>query len=90
MFSLMPGTVGSVFGTRRLGVVFSMLVSSWAPGYFLGPAVAGWLLQAYGGPDRGAGAYRPAILYAGTLSLVAAACVIAVRLLQSRDLWKKV
>lgn len=90
MFSLIPGTLSSIFGTRRLSVVFSMLLTSWTPGYFLGAPAAGYLLQAYGGPDQGAGAYRPAIFYAGSLSLGSAGCIIAVRLLQSKQLWQKV
>ncbi|GAA5982515.1 hypothetical protein JCM10908_006679 [Rhodotorula pacifica] len=85
MFSLTPGTVGSIFGSRRLPVIFSMIVSSWAPGYFVGAPIAGYILQAYGGPDRGAGAYRPAILYSGALSLLSAACIIALRVLKSRN-----
>ncbi|GAA5985615.1 hypothetical protein JCM10908_007043 [Rhodotorula pacifica] len=89
MFSLTPGTVGSIFGSRRLPVVFSMIVSSWAPGYFVGAPIAGYILQAYGGPDRGAGAYRPAIFYAGALSLLSAACIITLRGLQSRNVWQK-
>ncbi|GAA5956637.1 hypothetical protein JCM8115_000631 [Rhodotorula mucilaginosa] len=90
MFSLTPGTVGSVFGSRRLPVVFSMIVSSWAPGYFVGAPIAGYILQAYGGPDRGAGAYRPAIMFSGALSLLAAGCILVLRIIQSRDVWRKI
>ncbi|GAA6020556.1 hypothetical protein JCM10207_008667 [Rhodosporidiobolus poonsookiae] len=90
MFSLIPGTLSSVFGTRDLSLFFSMLVSAWTPGYALGSPIAGMLLQAYGGPDAGYGAYRPAIFYSGGLSLAAAGFVLAVRLIQDRRLWKKI
>ncbi|BGO95932.1 hypothetical protein NBRC10512_005482 [Rhodotorula toruloides] len=89
MFSLIPGTLSSVFGTRRLTVIFSMIVTSWSLGYFLGAPIAGFLLQAYGGPDRGPKAYQPAIFYSGGLSVLAAVLVGAARFNISRTLWKK-
>ncbi|GAA5866484.1 hypothetical protein JCM8547_000639 [Rhodosporidiobolus lusitaniae] len=98
MFSLIPGVLSSVFGSERLSVVFSMIVSSWTPGYFLGSPIAVCLmifpsrtdlLQAYGGPDAGFGAYRPAIFYSGALSMVSAILVLTVRLKESTKVWKK-
>lgn len=108
MFSLIPGTLSSVFGTRRLSVIFSMstrelfrlpghiqltlvppVVTSWTLGYFLGAPIAGFLLQAYGGPDRGPKAYQPAIFYSGGLSVLAAILVGAARLNISRTMRKK-
>ena len=62
-FSLIPGVVSSLFGSSKLGVIFGMSVSSWAPGYFLGAPVAGYILQAHGGPSAGFEAFRPAIFY---------------------------
>ncbi|GAA5906385.1 hypothetical protein JCM6882_002715 [Rhodosporidiobolus microsporus] len=90
MFSLIPGTLASVFGTTRLNTIFSMIVSSWTFGYFLGSPIAGYLLQAYGGPEAGYGAYRPAIFYSGALSLVSASLVLAARLYQSKRLFQKI
>ncbi|KAI9357559.1 putative monocarboxylate transporter [Zopfochytrium polystomum] len=90
MFSLFPGTVANIFGSRDLGQFFSLIVFFWLPGYFLGSPIAGYLLQAYGGPEAGLGAYRPAIFYSGALSLTAAGCVLAVRVLQDRRLFKKI
>ncbi|GAA5888361.1 hypothetical protein JCM6882_008592 [Rhodosporidiobolus microsporus] len=90
MFSLIPGTLSSVFGSTRLSVIFSMIVSSWTFGYFLGSPIAGYLLQAYGGPEGGYGAYRPAIFYSGALSLVSAALILAVRITQSKRLFQKI
>ncbi|GJN94386.1 hypothetical protein Rhopal_007466-T1 [Rhodotorula paludigena] len=89
MFSLIPGTIASIFGSARLGTVFSMTISFWSFGYLLGSPIAGYLLEAFGGPGRGAEAYQPAIFYAGGLSLTAAVLIIVVRLLQSRVLFKK-
>ena len=34
-FSTMPTVVGSVFGSRRVGVAMGMIVSGWAGGYLL-------------------------------------------------------
>ncbi|GAA6040718.1 hypothetical protein JCM8097_000890 [Rhodosporidiobolus ruineniae] len=90
MFSLVPGVIASVFGSKRLGVVFSMTLSFWTPGYFMGSPIAGYLLQAFGGPAGGVEAYRPAMFYSGALSLLAAICVGAVRVRTSRRIWAKV
>ncbi|KAJ1530008.1 hypothetical protein HK405_002113, partial [Cladochytrium tenue] len=89
MFSLFPGTLASVFGSRDLGRAFSLIVFFWMPGYFLGSPIAGYLNQAYGGPDAGLEAYRPAIFYSGALSLASAACFVAVRAIQDRSVFKK-
>ncbi|GAA5973948.1 hypothetical protein JCM11641_001236 [Rhodosporidiobolus odoratus] len=91
MFSLIPGTLSSVFGSRSLSIVFSMIVSAWTPGYFLGAPIAGYLLEAFGGSKQtGYGAYRPAIFYSGGMSLFAAFCVLAVRVKMSRQVFRKV
>ncbi|KAI9360758.1 putative monocarboxylate transporter [Zopfochytrium polystomum] len=89
MFSLFPGTVANVFGSRNLSQFFSLIFFFWMPGYFLGSPIAGYLLQAYGGPEGGIGAYRPAIFYSGVLSLIAAGFVLAVRIIQDRSVFKK-
>jgi predicted MFS family arabinose efflux permease len=34
-FSTMPTVVGSVFGSRRVGVAMGMIVSGWAGGYLM-------------------------------------------------------
>lgn len=34
-FSTMPSVVGSVFGSRRVGVAMGMIVSGWAGGYLM-------------------------------------------------------
>lgn len=59
------------------------------PRSFLGAPIAGYLLEAFGGPGKGIDAFRPAILYAGGLSLVSAALVTAVRLKETRE-WRKI
>ncbi|GAA6008406.1 hypothetical protein JCM10207_000115 [Rhodosporidiobolus poonsookiae] len=89
MFSLIPGTLSSLFGSQNLGLLLSMLLSHWTLGYFFGTPIAGYLLQAQGGPEAGYLAYRPAIFYSGGLSLIAAILVFAVRLIHDRKLWKR-
>lgn len=78
-FSLIPGVLSSLLGSKRMPVAFSMLVSVWAPGYFLGSPVAGYLLQAVGGPSQGYQAFRPAIFYAGSLATVSSLLVAGIR-----------
>ncbi|GAA5857968.1 hypothetical protein JCM8547_006643 [Rhodosporidiobolus lusitaniae] len=89
MFSLIPGVLASVFGTTGLKTMFMMYATSGAPGYLLGSPIAGFLIQAYGGADKGYSAYRPAIFYSGALSMLSAGLVLTVRLRVSKELWKK-
>ena len=56
---------------------------------FLGAPIAGYLLQALGGPNNGYEAFRPAIFYSGGLSLLAACLALAVRLKQTTA-WVKI
>ncbi|KAK6909057.1 hypothetical protein I203_103068 [Kwoniella mangroviensis CBS 8507] len=87
-FSLIPGVVSSLFSDNDLPVAFSMIVSLWAPGYFLGAPIAGYLLQAFGGPDSGYEAFRPAIFYAGGLGLFSALMVFGVRVKEGGS-WRR-
>ncbi|KAE8313780.1 major facilitator superfamily domain-containing protein [Aspergillus transmontanensis] len=75
-FSLMPVVVGAVFGDGQLANIMSMLSTSWTFGYFLGSPIAGYLLDAYGGTDAGLAAFRPAIFYAGSLTLASAGLLL--------------
>lgn len=56
---------------------------------FLGTLIAGYILTA-SGPESDPKSFIPAIIYAGTLSLLASLLVLAVRIKQSRELWKRV
>ncbi|KAK1509235.1 major facilitator superfamily transporter [Colletotrichum costaricense] len=78
-FSTMPTVVGNTFGSARVSVAMSMIVTGWAGGYLMGSPIAGYLLEAYGGAEGGLQAYRPAMFYAGSLSLAAAGLVAMVR-----------
>ncbi|KAF7559399.1 hypothetical protein G7046_g4763 [Stylonectria norvegica] len=80
-FSTMPTVVGNVFGSARVSVALSMIVTGWAGGYLMGAPIAGYILEAYGGADQGLSAYRPAMYYAGSMALAAAGLVALVRLL---------
>ncbi|GJN74779.1 hypothetical protein PLIIFM63780_009830 [Purpureocillium lilacinum] len=78
-FSTMPTVVSNVFGSARVSIAMSMTITGWVGGYLMGAPIAGYLLQAYGGADGGLKAYRPAMFYAGALSLLSAAMVIVAR-----------
>ncbi|GAA6061655.1 hypothetical protein JCM10212_002532 [Sporobolomyces blumeae] len=82
LFSLMPGTIASLFGSSRLSVIFSMLISAWSFGYFLGSPIAGYLLEAGGGPSAGIDAFRSAIYYSGGLSAFSTLLIGVVKALQ--------
>ncbi|GAA6009298.1 hypothetical protein JCM11491_004264 [Sporobolomyces phaffii] len=84
LFSLMPGVITSLFGPSRLSVIFSMLISAWSFGYFLGSPIAGYLLEAGGGPEGGISAFRGAIWYAGGLSAFSSALIAVVKVLEMR------
>ncbi|KAF9232145.1 major facilitator superfamily domain-containing protein [Melanogaster broomeanus] len=84
-FATMPSVVGHVYGSR-VSVAFAMIVTSWSIGYIMGAPVAGWLLDLYGGSDAGRAAYRPAMYYAGSMSLGSATFIMGVRYLISKQL----
>ncbi|RTE82620.1 hypothetical protein BHE90_002896 [Fusarium euwallaceae] len=79
-FSCMPTAVGNVFGSTRVSTAVGMIIVGWVAGYLFGSPIAGYLLEAYGGADEGLHAYRPAMFYAGSVSLVATALVAILRL----------
>ncbi|GAA6017007.1 hypothetical protein JCM11491_006127 [Sporobolomyces phaffii] len=82
MFSLIPGVVSSMFGSTRLTVVFTLLLTFWSPAYFLGSPIAGYLLQASGGVEGGIEAFRVPIFYAAALSTLATALVSVPKVLE--------
>ncbi|OLN93199.1 Riboflavin transporter MCH5-like protein 12 [Colletotrichum chlorophyti] len=89
-FSVMPTVVGNVFGSARVSVAMSMIVTGWTGGYLMGAPIAGYLLEAYGGAEDGLQAYRPAMFYAGSLSLAASGLVAAVRFRLRRSILAKI
>lgn len=88
-FATMPTVVGNIFGSARLSVAMGMIVSGWAGGYLMGAPIAGYLLNAYGGENRGLNPYRPAMYYAGAMALASALLVLAARMRASVKLVKK-
>ena len=54
-----------------------------------GAPIAGYLLEAYGGEEKGFQAYRPAIIYAGSMALGSASLVLVARLRTSTHLLTK-
>ncbi|KAE8137319.1 hypothetical protein BDV38DRAFT_283157 [Aspergillus pseudotamarii] len=89
-FSLMAVVVGAVFGDGQLANIMSMLSTSWTFGYFLASPIAGYLLVAYGDTEAGLAAFRPAIFYAGSLTLASAGLLLSVRLMVNRKIFVRV
>ncbi|KAG8630357.1 hypothetical protein KVT40_001976 [Elsinoe batatas] len=98
-FSLMPVVTGAVFANEELANVISMLTTSWTFGYMMVSSitgrhgrtpVAGYPLDAYGGRDSGLVAFRPAMFYAGSLTLASAGMVLAIRLMETRKLFARI
>ncbi|PVH93349.1 MFS general substrate transporter [Periconia macrospinosa] len=80
-FTILPTVAAGMFGPGRASVAMSMTVTGFTGGYFMGAPIAGYLLQAAGGDQKdaskqGVAAYRPAIFYAGAISLVSSLFVI--------------
>lgn len=61
-FSLQSSIVAQILGSHRLHSGVSWLEVAESFGYFAGPISAGALLDSFGGPDRGAKAYKPAMV----------------------------
>jgi MFS family permease len=78
-FAVMPTVVGSVFGSQKMPIAMGMIVTGWAGGYLMGGPIAGYLLARYGGLESGIAAFRPAMYYAGSMSLGAAGLVALMR-----------
>ncbi|KAL1405700.1 hypothetical protein Q8F55_007368 [Vanrija albida] len=74
-FAIMPTVVNTIMGSQRMTVAFGMIVTGWTGGYLMGAPIAGYLLAAYGGQDRGIVAYRPAVFWAGGMAAGAALLV---------------
>lgn len=55
-----------------------------------GAPIAGYLLEAFGGAEKGLTAYRPAMLYGGSLSLVSALLVLIAKLRVNKKVFVKV
>ncbi|KAJ7366821.1 putative monocarboxylate transporter [Mycena albidolilacea] len=89
-FSLMPGVVSGLFGSSRLSSVFGAVLTSFFPGYFLGGPIAGFILSASGGSEKGVAAFRPAIFYSGALTVVSCGLILAARITASKELRKRI
>jgi len=78
-FSTMPSVVGHLYGPMRVPNALAMVVSGWAIGYMLGAPIAGWILGAFGGSEAGRAAFRPAIYFAGSMSVLSALLILTMR-----------
>ncbi|TFB01792.1 putative transporter [Trichoderma ghanense] len=84
-FSTMPTAISKVFGSARVAVVMSMVVTGWVGGYLTGAPIAGYILDSFGGADGGLHAYRPAMFYAGALALTSGVFILGARLCINRS-----
>ncbi|KAH8904855.1 MFS general substrate transporter [Coniochaeta sp. PMI_546] len=65
-----------------LNILFATLLLtgiSWAGGYLMGGPIAGYMLGRYGAVEGGVAAFKPAMYYAGSMSLGAAVLVALMR-----------
>ncbi|KZP21098.1 MFS general substrate transporter [Athelia psychrophila] len=85
-FSTMPSVVGHVYGPSRLPTALAMVVTGWGAGYIMGAPIAGYVLEHYGGTEAGRAAFRPAMYYAGSMSLGSAVFTVGLRRLMSKKL----
>lgn len=88
-FAIMPTVVANIFGSVRVGVAMGVIVTSWTGGYLMGAPIAGYMLDAYGGESAGFTAYRPAIIFAGSLALASAFTAAFLRLRMSASILKR-
>lgn len=84
----MAPTIASLIDPASMTSGFGLLVTGWGAGYLFGAPIAGYLLQAYGGAQGGLRSYRPAMFYAGGITLAAATMVIVMRWRTTKS-WKK-
>ena len=95
-FTTQPTVAAGIFGPGRATVAMTMSITGWTPGYLMGAPIAGYLLQAAGGSEQGAGigqsveVYRPAIFYAGSMATVSALFVILARLAAAKKVLERV
>ncbi|KAK4072909.1 uncharacterized protein Triagg1_5586 [Trichoderma aggressivum f. europaeum] len=85
-FSTMPTAISKVFGSARVAVAMSMVVTGWVGGYLMGAPIAGYILESFGGADGGLHAYRPAMFYAGALALASGVFILGARFCINRSL----
>ena len=82
LWSLQPAVSASVWrgsGKGEMQSVMAMSTMGRIFGTLLGAPLAGYLLDAFGGAGFGTGAYRPALLVMGTISLLASSCLYGLR-----------
>ena len=90
-FVAMPTVVAKMFGPDRAAVAMGQLTTGSTLGYLVGPPIAGWLIKATGAEtSESIDPYRPAIFYAGGLSLASSIFVLLARLSMDRKILKKV
>lgn len=93
-FTALPLAVAAMVDPSRAAVAMSMNITGWTGGYLMGPAIAGYLLDAAGSTEGGypesVAAFRAAIFYAGALATSSSVFVLFARFFVTRKLLKKV
>lgn len=88
-FSLQGSIVGQLVGSHRIDKAIGIIELIESVGFFAGPVTAGLLLDAFGGPEAGPAAYRPAMWLVGGTSALAVVMAIRMRWLYDPKVFVK-
>ncbi|TPX33099.1 hypothetical protein SmJEL517_g03948 [Synchytrium microbalum] len=87
--SLFPVVIVQKFGAVRASFLIGVVYTPWIFGQLLSSFIFGTIVEAHGGTTL-TSAYLPGILFAGGAMAVAAAFMITLRIMQSRQLLKPI
>ncbi|GHJ89148.1 hypothetical protein NliqN6_5550 [Naganishia liquefaciens] len=88
-FSLQSSIVAQIVGSHRVGPAIGAIELVSSIGFLAGPVSGGALLDAFGGPDAGAKAYKPAMYLVGGTTFVSVVLAIWIRISYSKKLFVK-
>ncbi|KAH6686407.1 major facilitator superfamily domain-containing protein [Plectosphaerella plurivora] len=83
-FSLVPSTLGQLFGSKNTMGLVPIVWTTWFCGFFFGTPIASGLYSAAGHMD-GLARFRPAAFYGGGMSTVAFFFMLAIRFRRQRE-----
>ncbi|KAI5454814.1 hypothetical protein NCC49_003696 [Naganishia albida] len=88
-FSLQSSIVAQIVGQHRVGAAIGAIELVSSIGFLAGPVSGGALLDAFGGPEVGASAYKPAMYLVGGTTFASVVLAIWIRVSYSRSLFVK-
>ncbi|KNG83835.1 monocarboxylate transporter [Aspergillus nomiae NRRL 13137] len=88
-FSLVPSTIGAMFGGKNTLGILPIIWAGWFVGFFFGSPIASGIYSLSGKADN-IESYRPAAYYAGAMSIVGLLFTIVLRSMYSTHLLVKV